>query len=199
MSEAPDTRTRLIQATIEAIASGGESSVRVQNIAAAAEVKEPSVYHFFKNRVELVEAAQAERYRRSYLEMIVPFKAVVEMAESKEEFQTAVRKLFNFMYVTERQDVRSVRANVIGSAQTSPKLATEITRMNREVAHELSDLMSGVQKKKWIRQDMDTLAFAYWVMGQINGRVLAEMESDRVDLAAWNKVSVEAVLRVFED
>lgn len=199
MSQGPDTRTRLIQATIEAIATGGESSVRVQNIAAAAEVKEPSVYHFFKNRVELVEAAQAERYRRSYLEMIVPFKAVVEMAESKEEFQTAVRKLFNFMYVTERQDVRSVRANVIGSAQTSPKLATEITRMNREVAHELSDLMSGVQKKKWIRQDMDTLAFAYWVMGQINGRVLAEMESDHVDLAAWNKVSVEAVLRVFED
>lgn len=199
MTQVPDTRTRLIQATIDAIASGGESSVRVQNIAAVAEVKEPSVYHFFKNRVELVEAAQAERYRRSYLEMIVPFKAVVEMAETKEEFQTAVRKLFNFMYVTERHEVRSVRANVIGSAQTSSKLAAEIKSMNREVAQELADLITSVQQKNWVRPDMDTLACAYWVMGQINGRILAEMESDHVDLAAWNKVSVEAVLRVFED
>lgn len=199
MTQVPDTRTRLIQATIDAIASGGESSVRVQNIATVAEVKEPSVYHFFKNRVELVEAAQAERYRRSYLEMIVPFKAVVEMAETKEEFQTAVRKLFNFMYVTERHEVRSVRANVIGSAQTSSKLAAEIKSMNREVAQELADLITSVQQKNWVRPDMDTLAFAYWVMGQINGRILAEMESDHVDLAAWNKVSVEAVLRVFED
>ena len=198
MSQVPDTRTRLIEATIEAISVGGESSVRVQNIAAAAEVKEPSVYHFFKNRVELVEAAQAERYRRSYFEMFVPFKAVVDMAETKEEFQTAIRKLFTFMYVPDRHEIRSVRINVLGSAQTSPTLAIEIRRMNREVAQEMADLVAGLQKKKWVRQDLDTLAFAYWVMGQINGRVLAEMDPDHVALEAWNKVSVEAVLRVFE-
>jgi AcrR family transcriptional regulator len=198
MRQTTDTRSRLIEATIEAIVAGGEASVRVQNIAAASDVKEPSVYHFFKNRVELVEAAQVERYRRSYFEMFVPFKAVVDMTETKEEFQTAIRKLFNFMYVPERHEVRSVRYNVIGSAQASPQLAEEIKRMNREVAQEFSDLIRGLQKKKWVRQDLDTLAFAYWVMGQINGRVLAEMDPDHVALSEWNKVSIEAVLRVLE-
>jgi hypothetical protein len=122
----------------------------------------------------------------------------VDMAETKEEFQTAIRKLFNFMYVPERHEVRSVRYNVIGSAQASPQLAEEIRRKNREVAQELSDLISGLQKKKWVRQDLDTLAFAYWVMGQINGRVLAEMDPDHVALSEWNKVSIDAVLRVLE-
>ena len=68
MSVELDTRAKLLNATIEAIAAGGESSVRVSTVASAVGVREPSVYHFFKNREALVEAAQIERYRRSYLE-----------------------------------------------------------------------------------------------------------------------------------
>jgi hypothetical protein len=35
-------------------------------------------------------------------------------------------------------------------------------------------------------------------MGQLNGRVLAEMDPLHVDINEWNKISVESVLRVFE-
>ena len=73
MAPKPDTRTQLIEAAIVAITYGGEGSVRVSAVAAAVGVKEPSVYHFFKNREALVEAAQIERYRRSYSEMLKPF------------------------------------------------------------------------------------------------------------------------------
>ena len=98
MSEKPGTRQQLIEATMVAIAYGGESSVRVSAIATAVGVKEPSVYHFFKNRDALVEAAQIERYRRSYTEMIVPFEMAAEMSETAEEFERAVRKIFSLVY-----------------------------------------------------------------------------------------------------
>ena len=84
-----DTRSKLLNATIEAISSGGEGSVRVSNVASAVGVREPSVYHFFKNREALVEAAQIERYRRSYSEMMVPFEAAALMSESWEDFEYA--------------------------------------------------------------------------------------------------------------
>ena len=39
-----------------------------------------------------------------------------------------------------------------------------------------------------------SMATAYWLHGQIIGRVVAEMDPGQVDFAEWDKVSFEAVL-----
>ena len=197
MSEKPNTRQQLIDATMAAIARGGESSVRVSAIATAVGVKEPSVYHFFKNRDALVEAAQIERYRLSYTEMMVPFEMAAAMSETREEFESAVRKVFALVYTPERVPIRSVRKNVLGAAQSSEVIAKAVGEINHEAALALARVMSFGQERGWISKDVDALALAYWGIGQLNGRVIAEMNSDLVSLDEWNKVSVEAVLAVY--
>ena len=142
MSQVIDTRTRLIEATIEAIAEGGEASVRVHDIAEKAEVREPSVYHFFKNRKDLVDTAQAERYRRSYIEMFLPFRAMVDMATTAEEFETAIRQLFAGVYRPERHVARAIRVNVWGSAQSSERLAKVVNEVNEDVAKQFGSLLA---------------------------------------------------------
>lgn len=198
MSQPLDTRSRLIEATIEAIAEGGEASVRVHNIAEQAEVREPSVYHFFKNRKELVDAAQAERYRRSYIEMFLPFRAMVEMANNAQEFEAAIRQLFAGVYRPERHEARAVRVNVWGSAQSSEHLADVVNQVNNEVANQFAELLSGCQQKGWVRKDLDPKMLGLWAMGQINTRNMAEMDPENFDLAAWDKVSVESILATFK-
>lgn len=198
MSQVLDTRSRLIEATIEAINEGGEAAVRVHTVAEVAEVREPSVYHFFKNRKELVEAAQAERYRRGYIEMFNPFRAVVELAETREDFVKAVRQLFAGVYRSERHEARAVRVNVIGSAQKSADLAKVVNEVNLEVATSMGELLGECQKKGWVRSDLDPLMLGIWVMGQINSRNMAEMNESQYDLDAWNKIAVESVLLIFE-
>jgi len=197
MSEKPNTRQQLINATMAAIAYGGESSVRVSAIATAVGVKEPSVYHFFKNRDALVEAAQIERYRLSYTEMMVPFEMAAAMSETREEFESAVRKVFALVYTPERVPIRSVRKNVLGAAQSSEVIAKAVGEINHEAALALARVMSFGQERGWISKDLDALALAYWGIGQLNGRVIAEMNSDLVNLDEWDKVSVEAVLAVY--
>ena len=197
MSEKPGTRQQLIEATIAAIAYGGESSVRVSAIATAVGVKEPSVYHFFKNRDALVEAAQIERYRRSYSEMIVPFEMAAAMSETREEFERAIRKIFSLVYAPERVEIRSVRKNVMGAAQSSEAIAKAISEINHETASTLARVMAFGQEHGWVTKDLDPMALAYWGIGQINGRVMAEKNSGRVNLAEWDKVSIEAVLAIY--
>jgi len=197
MSEKPNTRQQLINATMAAIAYGGESSVRVSAIATAVGVKEPSVYHFFKNRDALVEAAQIERYRLSYTEMMVPFEMAAAMSETREEFESAVRKVCALVYTPERVPIRSVRKNVLGAAQSSEVIAKAVGEINHEAALALARVMSFGQERGWISKDLDALALAYWGIGQLNGRVIAEMNSDLVNLDEWDKVSVEAVLAVY--
>ena len=197
MSVELDTRAKLLNATIEAISSGGESSVRVSTVATAVGVREPSVYHFFKNREALVEAAQIERYRRSYLEMILPFEAAALMSDTWADFERAVRKIFAAVYSPERAELRSIRMNVMGAAQSSPAIAAAVIEINHETAESLARVMTFGQEKGWVTKDLDAMALSYWGIGQINGRVMAEMNPSQVDLDAWTKVSIEAVLGIY--
>ena len=197
MSVELDTRAKLLNATIDAITAGGEGSVRVSTVAAAVGVREPSVYHFFKNREALVEAAQIERYRRSYLEMILPFEAAALISDTWADFERAVRKIFAAVYSPERAELRSIRMNVMGAAQSSPAIAAAVIEINHETAESLARVMTFGQEKGWVTKDLDAMALSYWGIGQINGRVMAEMNPSQVDLDAWNKVSIEAVLGVY--
>jgi hypothetical protein len=85
----------------------------------------------------------------------------------------------------------------MGAAQSSEVIAKAINEINHEVALALARVMSFGQERGWISKDVDALALAYWGIGQLNGRVIAEMNSDLVNLDEWDKVSVEAVLAVY--
>ena len=194
MTNVSDTRTRILEAAMLAISENGEGAIRVQKIAESVGVREPSVYHFFKNREELVEAAHVERYRRSHLEMVKPLQAGAALADNAEDFRRIVKKVLSLVYTAEREHIRSTRMSVLGAAQTSPTIAEAIRQINFEVSSKVAEVFATAQEKNWIRKEVDPLAAAYWVNGQILGRVMAEMDKDRVDLDKWNQISETAVL-----
>jgi poly-gamma-glutamate capsule biosynthesis protein CapA/YwtB (metallophosphatase superfamily) len=84
--------------------------------------------------------------------------------------------------------------SVLGAAQTNPTIAEAIKQVNFDVFSRIADVLATAQEKNWIRKEVDPLAAAYWINGQILGRVMAEMDKDRVDLDKWNQVSETAVL-----
>jgi AcrR family transcriptional regulator len=193
VTDISDTRTRILEAAMSVIEDTGEGALRVQKIAESVGVREPSVYHFFKNREELVEAAHIERYRRSHLEMVRPFQAGAALADNAEDFRRIVKKILSLVYSAEREDIRSTRMSVLGAAQTSPKIAEAIRQINFEVFSKVAEVFATAQEKNWIRKEVDPLAAAYWINGQILGRVMAEMDKERVDLDKWNQISETAV------
>ena len=194
MTDVSDTRTRILEAAMSVIEDTGEGTLRVQKIAESVGVREPSVYHFFKNREELVEAAHIERYRRSHLEMVQPFQAGAALADNAEDFRRIVKKILSLVYAAEREHIRSTRMSVLGAAQTSPMIADAIRQINFEVSSKIADVLTTAQEKNWIRKEVDPLAAAYWINGQILGRVMVEMDKERVDLDKWNQISETAVL-----
>ena len=194
MTDLADTRTRILEAAMSVIEDTGEGTLRVQKIAESVGVREPSVYHFFKNREELVEAAHVERYRRSHLEMVRPFEAGAALADSAEDFRRIVKKILSLVYAAEREHIRSTRMSVLGAAQTSPMIADAIRQINFDIHSKIADVLASAQEKNWIRKEVDPLAAAYWINGQILGRVMVEMDKDQVDLDKWNQISETAVL-----
>jgi AcrR family transcriptional regulator len=186
-------RSRILNVAIEMMDAGGESSVRLNAIAESLGIKEPSIYHHFTNRTELVNAAYVEWYWQC-LKTDVPVEAMMVLVDSKEDYVRALRKSMEWSYQPERHQVRAVRLSVLGAAQRNPELAVAINDINKKFLATIADSVSVAQQKGWLRTDLDPMATAYWLHGQIIGRVVAEMDPGHVDLAQWDKVSFEAVL-----
>ena len=187
------TRTRIINAAIAMMDEGGESAVRLGAIAENLGIKEPSIYHHFTNRTELVNAAYVEWYWQC-LKTDIPVEAMMVLVETKDDYVRALRKAMEWSYQPERHHARAIRLSVLVAAQRNPDLAIAINDINKKFLATIADAALVAQQKGWVRTDLDPMAMAYWLHGQIVGRVVAEMDPGHVDLAQWDKVSFEAVL-----
>jgi AcrR family transcriptional regulator len=192
MSSNSDMRSQMINAAIEMMEVAGEASVRVAKVAEKVGVTEPLVYHHFKNRAALVTAAYAEWYKRCQ-DLEVPIDQLMMMVTNQEEYERAIRASLTWSYQPERIAARGVRLSVIGAAQTDPELATAVNEINRRFLTSLAQATEYAQSQGWVRTDLDPLATAYWLHGQINGRVVAEMDNGCLDLAKWDEVSFDAI------
>lgn len=187
-----DMRSKMIDATIEMMEAGGEAAVRVAKVAEVVGVTEPLVYHHFKNRTALVTAAYAEWYKRCQ-DLEVPVDQLMMMVTNQEEYERAVKTSLSWSYQTARVAARGVRLSVIGAAQTNPELAEAVNEVNRTFLKSLAMATEHAQSKGWVRADLDPLVVSYWLHGQINGRVIPEMDEGSIDLAKWDEISFDAI------
>jgi AcrR family transcriptional regulator len=193
MEIAESTKSRILNAAIAMMDEGGEAAVRLGAIAENLGIKEPSIYHHFTNRTELINAAYVEWYWQC-LKTDIPVEAMMVLVETKDDYVRALRKTMEWSYQPERHHARAIRLSVLGAAQRSPELAVSINDINKKFLASIADAANVAQQKGWLRTDLDPMAMAYWLHGQIIGRTVAEMDPEHVDLAQWDKVSFEAVL-----
>lgn len=186
----------MLEAAIRIIEEGGEQSLRTRAIADAVGVTEPSLFHFFGNREGLIEAAQAERFRRSQLEMFVPFRAAILACTTKREFVQAVKEGLRWTEDPKRVPARQMRIEVLGSAFSRPRLAEQVKVAQRDSVAPLIEALEFAKSKKWIAETIDTEAVAFWHVGQITGRVFAELDGDSDLFVAVGALVQEASLQM---
>lgn len=194
MDHEAGTRERLLNAAIEVIDTEGVKGIRIREIASAAGVREPSVYHFFGSRDGLVEAALAERFNIHLSQMFQEFTSRLVDCRTQEDFVRLVRQVLEHSYQDDRARVRSIRADVIGSAQSRPALKDAV---NEAMLHSYTDFaryVESAQIRGWVNPDLNGVTFAAWIAGVLNGRVYIEMNPEAYDFEAWQKMTTDSAL-----
>lgn len=187
---------RLLEATIEALDSGGEGAVRVQEIADAADVRIPILYRHFDNRDGLLQAAQVERLKRALDRELRDATAAIDLAGDRAQFMFILQALLGSMDTPERRSQRWKRINVIGSTYGRPDLTEAVAHLQRRAVAGIAEVLRRPQAMGWLREGLDVDAFAAWFAGQALGRILIELGDTDIDHAAWNAISAEAVVHV---
>jgi AcrR family transcriptional regulator len=196
MPQSDSIRQRILELAISAIDEGGETAVRVNDLAAEAGVTVPTLYRHFGSRDGLVEAAQTYRFRKTQFVDGSVLAASLAKCKNQDELRKALRKELLTHFDTDRWELRQVRLNALGAGYARPELAASLALAQKQGAMGIAEMLLPFQKKGWIRKDIDLPATVYWFMGQILGRVLIEMGDNPVSQKKWNDVSLEGIMAV---
>lgn len=184
----------MLELAIEAIDHGGETAVRVAEIAARSGIAVTSIYHHFGSREGLVEAALGERVVRSYRESVEVFRRGFDRCRTLGEFRKLVRAVIRDRNSAGRAHARLARSHAVGAALGRPGLKKRVGSFLDLIDAEFSAVLAEAQRRGWMRADIDPLAMSRWLSTLTFGRVLGDLGRESWDSETW----IDLTLRIVE-
>lgn len=190
------TQDRVLASAVKAIDKGGEAAVHIRQICADTKTTAPSIYHFFGSREGLIEAAQAARFIQGQRKISIDFTDSVHGCKSKSDFTAVAHTFLDQMFSIERQSIRAVRINVLGSAQSRKGLAKAIAKSQLIANNFGGETIRYAQEKGWVRADFNSEMYLAWLTGMVNAQGLIELDGVHPDREDWILIAKRSVCLV---
>lgn len=182
------TREHLIDVTVQLIGEVGLENVDINEILRRAELTSGALYHHFRDLAELLDAAVTRRFPVGVLENLEQIRVALESATTLEEYQTAMRAVTAASQAPENRSRRKERAHYLALALSSDTLRETIAEQQREITERFAEVLAEVQRRGWLRRDLDPRAVAVFVQAYTLGRIIDDVNPDPIEPDAWNYV-----------
>lgn len=199
MTKRDQNERRILEAAIEIIEAKGAAGLRIIDVLERSHTQAPMLYRVFRNREGLVIAAQRERYER---QMAGHGNAIVDALEKSLD-STELRQRFTALLdeylVVEYSHTRLTRVNVIGSSQNRPELVASIAQSDLMLFDKIALALQAAAARGVVRRDLAYREFVAWYLGQLNGRILIELDPSHYNQLTWNEIFRDATFSVLFD
>jgi AcrR family transcriptional regulator len=183
----------ILELAIEMIDERGEAGIRVQELSDSVGVAITTLYRFFGSRDGLIEAAQAERYKRQLLIDVERLSVGLDLCRDGNDFRLVMERTVERLMFDDLRQQRLRRINALGSAQSRPELLNALAGAQDDVNRAMAEVLSSARERGWIRADLDLHSFAAWLSGITCARVLIELGPTSADSASWDALTVQAI------
>ena len=196
-ARAHDTIETVLAATNKAMARGGESAVRVQEISESTKVSIGSIYHHFGDRDGLIRAAYVQTFRLTIQKDIERVKRFMAKMTSAKEMAEHYDEMLSFLNHHFEQFPARDRANTIGSTTGRPLLRDAVVAVQTELTTGLTEVMQLLKDRGILKAHLEPRAAAVMTLGMLHGRVIAEFDSMPVANEHWNASMLTAFSGLF--
>ena len=196
-ARAHDTIETVLAATNMAMAQGGESAVRVQEISEVTKVSIGSIYHHFGDRDGLIRAAYVQTFRLTIQKDIERVKKFMTRMTSAKEMAEHYDEMLAFLNHHFEQFAALDRANTIGSTTGRPLLRDAVVAVQTELTTGLTEVMQLLKDRGILKAHLEPRAAAVMTLGMLHGRVIAEFDSMPVASEDWNASMLTAFSGLF--
>jgi TetR/AcrR family fatty acid metabolism transcriptional regulator len=160
-SSEPEKRRAILHAAVRVFADKGYHGCRIADVARAANVAYGLVYHYFRNKEELLESVFAEQWTI----LINALRAIDEGPGSAPE---KIAHLFGFVFDVYKTAPAAVRVLILEVTRTPHALRAGSTRETFEKAVQLvADVVRQGQTRGDLRPDLDPVVAAAGLLGAL--------------------------------
>jgi AcrR family transcriptional regulator len=187
-SEFHETKERLIQTTVELIDEMSLESISSALILERSGVSKGSMYHFFDDLGDLLDAAYARRF--SYLVKISAdyLRQIVETANDAEEFFALLRKLTIRTQERGKSSTRFERARMLARAEGNERFRKILGDIQQELTDTMAESVRMAQEKGWVTKKYQPRTISVFIQSYTLGRVVDEIVENHMNDEDWNNL-----------
>jgi AcrR family transcriptional regulator len=189
-------REQILQIVAKLIDKGGEKAVNIRDVCKASKTSPPTIYRLFGNRNGLIKAAQSYRFTLNQNKLIEGFATAVYGAKDKSDFLKIAYQTLDLMFSEKRKNYRSMRTEVLSSAQSNKSLAVEINNAQTVANNIGAQPVRFAQARGWINDDFDPEIYIAWLTGMVNARVIIELNGKHPKSAEWDNIAMRSICAV---
>jgi AcrR family transcriptional regulator len=172
-----DAKTRILNAAIAQIDAHGEGSVRVLDIADAAEVTPALISHHFGSRDGLVAAAHAHRFETMLADDVAILFQVIEASTNRHDAASSLTASLTSVSSRHRAPNRLRRLSALAAAHGRPGLHIELSHTVAELIDAIAGLVELCQSKRIFRTELDARATATILLSMGLGAFAADLDA----------------------
>ena len=182
------TRQLLIEETSRRVEEFGVDGVDIDAVLSKLKVSKGALYHYFGSINELLTAGLLHAYKNRMEEAKIGSLALAtDFKSAKEVRERLYKAVDSYHHVPARNPLRSLRMQAYVVAQSQPTLALEIGRIQAELTEAFTIAVRELQRRGWVRGDMDPRAFSVLFQALNQGRAIDDIvtDADRVNPESW--------------
>ena len=153
-------RQAILDQAIDALTRGGESALRVHDVARSVGCSVSALYVHFGSREGLAEAALVERFRRLNDDYGHTLTEALHRAKSVTAVRRALSAHVAELCAPEHAPVHLARAEVVAAARTRPAVRQALVDVESQHHSALRDALVGARQRQLVRSDLDPDAIA---------------------------------------
>lgn len=196
-ARAQATIDALIAEAAKAMAAGGESALRIQDLSKATGVSIGSIYHHFGDRDGLIRATLVHEFAEQIRADVPRVKEFMEGVYSTAELKAQFDRMGRFAKNHFANQSALSRAAVLGHTIGRPKLLAELTEVQHELTESTTEVMQLLQDRGILKPELKPRAAAVLMLGMLFGRAIAELDNDAVSEDEWIRTMLTALGGLF--
>jgi AcrR family transcriptional regulator len=192
-----ETKQHLIQATSELMDEVSLEDISAAMVLERAGASKSSMYHFFEDFGDLLEATFLVRFAASVRVSDQAIKEIIEVSTNKVDFFKALERVTQASQSRANSAIRFQRARMLARSERSERFKKSLGEIQQQLTDSLTDAIQKAQDKGFVTLDFQARTLAVFIQAYTLGKIVDDITANPMDDLDWERFITRIASSVF--
>lgn len=147
-----------------------------------------SMYHFFEDFNDLLEATFLQRFAASVQASDAAIKEIIANSQNGEELFSAIEAVTKSSQARSNSTIRFQRARMLARSERSDRFRRSLGEIQQMLTDSLTEAFEMAQEKGFLNRKFEARTGAVFIQAYTLGRLVDDITETQMDDADWEKL-----------